>query len=120
MKKRFFYAGIIAAALFIGFSAFKRPNQDKKAFSNIIFKYIGPDESDAELQDPDNWSVLPALPMTNPCEEGDDIVCVTHLDEETLDEQEGDTDKEKFLYYLNNEVDPSDYVQSASNYRREE
>lgn len=108
--------GIVLA---VGTSAFKKADNKKENFANVYFRYSGPNESDANLQDASNWQeVTTGLPGTNPCTPGS-IVCFTHLDNTILQNQSGADNKAKFVFYLNNVVDPSDYVQATSDWEKQ-
>lgn len=115
-----------ATALIFGASSFdKEPivkiDAPKQAvFANTYFKYTGPDESAANLKSSSNWSeITTGLPEENPCDPGD-IVCVSHLDNTTLQAQSGTTNTDKFVSYLNSaSVNPVTYVQANSDYEKQ-
>lgn len=126
MKGKFILSmltAIVGVALTLGVSAFKNEKPVKSGTQStddvIYFQYSGPNEADANLKSSTYWTEISGLPESNPCTPGT-IVCVSHLDDETLQSQPGIDNKARFMYYLNNIVDPSDYVQANSDWEKQQ
>lgn len=108
----------MAASAFKGSTKAESQKASKSAPPDIIyFQYDGPTESDANLRNSAYWTELSGLPGSSPCPSGS-IVCVSHLDDATLQQQSGADNKAKFMDYLTNAVDASDYVQANSDYEK--
>lgn len=115
-------AAILVFTIVLGASAFKKEpsTETKKPVMDTYFQYAGPDESEAELEDYNNWTeITGGLPEDNPCDPGS-IVCVSHLDNSTLAAQSGSTNAIKFVNYLRrNDVAPVSYIQANSDFEKQ-
>jgi hypothetical protein len=111
----------LAASAYMGKKEHIPSRPDSSMIGDTFFQYTGPDESDAELKDADNWIEVGATrPSTNPCTNGTNLVCVSHLANATLAMQSGATNIERFVNYLTlPSVDASDYIQANSDYQKQ-